>query len=104
MSFKLPTYTLSPSGCEKSLKLTLFNSEVDGVPKTNPMQLPGLIRLKEDTQEIVIFGLNQEEGNKYYTFYVTALEPLSAVGDKNPFTFNLLVRSTNEAPMFIPEV
>jgi hypothetical protein len=53
--------------------------------------LPSFITLDAARGVIRLYGSNDYEAKKTYTFFLTALEPLSKIGDKFPYTFTVEV-------------
>jgi len=89
VEFPIPDYETSPQGCNKPLILTLFIQAIDGVTLNNNQALPSFIRLDAARGVIKLFGTNDYEAKKTYTFFLAALEPISKIGDKFPYTFSV---------------
>ena len=87
--FAIPVYKTLPEGCIKPIKYTLFIKEIDGVRVNNNQALPSFISLDTARGVIKLYGNNFYEAQKVYTFFLTALEPKSKIGDKNPYTFTV---------------
>jgi len=100
ITFKLPDYSLGPTGCIKPIEFTLFMIEIDGQTMSNPI-LPSFIQFDKIKKEITIYGTNVLEGQKSYKFLVAAREPLSGVTDKQPWQFTVNVSINNRPPEFL---
>ena len=100
IEFPIPSYETAPQGCNKPLKYGLFIQAIDGVPLNNNQAIPSFISLDAARGIIRLFGTNDYEAKKTYTFFLSAFEPLSKVGDKYPFTFSVEVAGKSLPPKF----